>query len=761
MGKPGFSFNMKKTMLLMILAILIGFVVSHELFEDAIHSLGLPILLELTIEFLLFIAVSIPFFYFMVFKDLQNRKAEDETLLDEYATYKMILENSPSAAFIYGDKGFIYISPTFCSTLGYEPDEVIGKTFGEIPFLNKETVNLLLENRKKRAINEDVPQAYNIPAIRKDGTDIILELRPTWSLFKGQPVTIGTLVDVTEKVLIGKQKRENEYKYKSLFENNMDAAFVIDNKGLVIEANSRALEMTRMTEDEIKGKPFIQYIAASDSEMASEKFKYVLQGQPLNHEFNVVIKDKKYLYDVSIVPIIVEEKIKGIFCLARDVTEQRKSNELIKWLAYHDSMTSLPNRHYFIDQLELKMNYCDTHMDSLALFYLDLDRVKIINDNLGHQIGDMYLKEASVRLKNFVKGKGLISRFGGDEFALLLPSVSKEEAESIAQEILHIFSEPFLIGGQIVPGNTSIGVAIYPGEAQDVQALLREADKALYVVKKSGGGNYRIYEETMERANSYRFALQSDFQRALQEEEFYLVYQPKVNANTGTISGVEALLRWNKNNQEMISPADFIPLAEETGFIVPLGEWVIRRACEQNKQWQDAGFTPIRIAVNVSAVQFQRSKMDEIVERILIETGLEPQWLEIEITEGTLMVQDEFTIRSITRLKELGVIIALDDFGTGYSSMQYLKQFRLHSLKVDRSFIQDLHEHHDRAAITEAITQLAHGLGMSVVAEGVEKDEELEFVKSIGADEIQGYYISRPLTKEDFESYLQSDSKVS
>jgi diguanylate cyclase len=761
MGKPGFSFNMKKTILLLILAMSFGFVVSHVLFEDRIHSLAYPMWLELMVEFFVFITLSLPFFYFMVYKDLQQKRKEDEILLDEYATYKMILEHSPSAAFIYGDSGFIYISPTFCSTLGFEQDEVLGKTFSEIPFLNKQTVQLLTENRKKRAINDDVPQSYNIPAIRKDGTDIVIELRPTWSLFKGNPVTIGTLVDVTEKVLIGKQKKENENKYRSLFEHNMDAAFIIDNKGIVIEANSRALVMTGQEMDEIQGKSFMEFIASSDLEIASDKFKYVLQGQALHHEFNVVIKEKKYLYDVSVVPIIVEDDIKGIFCLARDVTEQRKSNELIKWLAYHDSMTSLPNRHYFIDQLELKMKYCDSHNDSLALLYLDLDRVKIINDNLGHQIGDMYLKEASVRLKNYVKGKGLISRFGGDEFALLLPSVTKETADSMAQEILQIFSEPFVLGGQIVPGNTSIGIAIYPGGARDVQALLREADKALYVVKKSGGGNYRIYEDTMERANSYRFALQSDFQRALHDEEFYLVYQPKVNATTGHISGVEALLRWNKNNQEMISPADFIPLAEETGFIVPLGEWVLRKACEQNKKWQDAGFAPIRVAVNVSAVQFQRSKLDEVVERILAETGLDPQWLEVEITEGTLMEQDEFTIRSITRLKELGVIIALDDFGTGYSSMQYLKQFRLHSLKVDRSFIQDLHEHHDRAAITEAITQLAHGLGMIVVAEGVEKDEELEFIKSIGADEIQGYYISRPLSKIDFESYLESGSKVS
>lgn len=453
---------------------------------------------------------------------------------------------------------------------------------------------------------------------------------------------------------------------------------------------------------------------------------------------------------------------------ARNITERKRWEERIRYLAYCDSLTDLPNRQAFKEQVTKAINAAKRHARIGAVLYLDLDEFKRINDTLGHDIGDMLLQNITKRLIEHVrvsdtvsnmqpesaKGRN-IARLGGDEFTVLLDEIDEpEDAAIVAERVQKVLASSYNLNGHDVYVTPSIGIALFPRDGQDVEELLKNADTAMYHAKAVGKNNYQFYTEQMNALAATRLKLESKLRKALISNEMELFYQPQIDLKSGELVSAEALLRWNQPELGMIPPDEFIPIAEETGMIIELGEWVLNEACRQNQIWQDAGYQHIRVAINLSSMQFiQRDLTDKVV-LSLENSKLDAQYLELEITESILMRNVNETIATLKNFKKMGINISVDDFGTGYSSLSYLKRFPLNSLKVDRSFIKDIPESQDDVTITSAIIAMAHRLNLSVVAEGVETESQLDFLKQQGCEMAQGYYFSRPVCAAEFEAML-------
>jgi len=443
-----------------------------------------------------------------------------------------------------------------------------------------------------------------------------------------------------------------------------------------------------------------------------------------------------------------------------DVTERTKAEQEIHHLANYDLLTGLPNRNLLHDRLQQAIVQAGRILDSsVGVLFLDLDRFKGVNDSLGHRAGDQLLRTVAERLRVCVRESDTLARVGGDEFVVILSVVSDEDGiSSAANKILAIISEPFVIEGQELYLTASIGVAVYPTDGDDVQTLLKHADLAMYQAKDMDRNNFQFFSSDLNIRVMERMVLESSLRRALDRSEFQLFYQPQVDVFKNELVGFEALLRWYHPELGMISPDKFIPLAEETGLILSIGEWVIRTACRQARAWQDAGLKPVRMAVNLSGRQF-RIKLDHVVAAILLETGFDASWLELELTESILMRNVQDNIELLKALTALGCSLSIDDFGTGYSSLAYLKNFPLGRLKIDRSFVRDILTNPDDMAIAKIIIDTAHTLKMDVTAEGVEEHDQLELLKRYGCREMQGFLFSKPVPSQKAEEFLREGIK--
>ena len=463
-----------------------------------------------------------------------------------------------------------------------------------------------------------------------------------------------------------------------------------------------------------------------------------------------------------------KKKIRGYI---QDVTKLRQAEEQIRYLAFYDGLTGLANRELFRDRLNKALAAESRHNGLMALLFLDLDRFKRINDTLGHHVGDLLLKGVADRLNLCLRKADSVARFteedlevcvsrlGGDEFIVLLTALeSPKDAVCVAQRIIELISQPQNLQGHEVYVTTSIGISLFPLDGQDADTLVKNADAAMYEAKSKGRNNFQFYKESLNAATSERIKLENDLRKALKRNEFLLHYQPQVELESGWIVGVEALVRWNNPARGMVSPRDFIPAAEESGLIISLTEWVIMEACKQNRAWQRAGLPLLRVAVNISGHQFSQQHVAETVQRCLEASGLDAKYLEVELTESTLMENKDIAKSILERLKEMGLTIAIDDFGTGYSSLAYLKSFPIDILKIDRSFINDIITDPNDAAITRAIVAMAHGLELKVVAEGVETEEQLKFLQAIGCNQYQGFLFSRPLPAAELAALLLAES---
>jgi diguanylate cyclase (GGDEF)-like protein len=448
--------------------------------------------------------------------------------------------------------------------------------------------------------------------------------------------------------------------------------------------------------------------------------------------------------------------ILGTVMSLRILQQRKRADDRVHHIAFHDDLTSLPNRLMLNQRLDEALSRHRRARSQLAILFMDLDRFKVINDSLGHEVGDVLLRQVADRLRAQSREGDTVARMGGDEFVVLIENRENlMDISAYARRLVEELSAPYLLGTKDYHVSLSIGISVFPSDGSDSQALLKAADVAMYRAKELGRNNYQFYLPSMNVHTVERLELESDLSRALERGEFFLHYQPKVEVATGLITGIEALLRWRHPVRGLVPPMDFIPLAEETGLIVPIGEWVLATACARNKTWQDQGLTKLGIAVNLSARQFADSMLLPKLTQIIHSSGLSPSSLELEITESAVMSHGESAVAVLDKLKSIGVQIAIDDFGTGYSSLAYLKRFPIDTIKVDRSFIRDIPSDSGDMKITRAIIAMAHGLRLKVVAEGVETVDQLKFLRAQRCDAVQGYFLYRPLPEDEVADVLK------
>jgi diguanylate cyclase (GGDEF)-like protein len=442
----------------------------------------------------------------------------------------------------------------------------------------------------------------------------------------------------------------------------------------------------------------------------------------------------------------------------RDITDRKVAEERIQFLAYYDALTELPNRTLLLDRLGKALAAARRQNKKLALLYLDLDRFKDINDSLGHSVGDLFLQEVAERLKRWAREQDTVARLGGDEFLVMLTDIKDiPDAAVAAERLMDAMTADFVVQGHTLGVSCSLGISVFPEHGADAVTLIKNSDAAMYSAKESGRNNFRFFTEDMNAQGVERLAFEHSLKLALPQNELFLMYQPQMDMATGRIIGLEALLRWQHPEMGLVPPDKFISIAENSGLIVPIGEWALNTACSQARKWQNEGLPLVTVAVNGSAVQFRHEGFCELIRRVLHETGLAAQYLELELTESLLLANAELMLSVVQELKAIGVTLAIDDFGTGYSNFTSLRRFGISKLKIDRSFIRDVAANPDDAAIAAAIISMAKSLHLKVIAEGVETEAQMSFLRAHHCDEIQGYYFSKPLAADKVADKLRGN----
>ena len=543
-------------------------------------------------------------------------------------------------------------------------------------------------------------------------------------------------------------EREELLLARKVFEVNSEAIMVSDSHNRIVRVNAAFEAITGYRESEVLGRdPKLLGSGRHDSAFFQTMWHTLRDDGYWEGEIWDKRKDgSEYPKWVHINTIRDSDaRISHFVAVFSDISERKASEERIRYLAQHDALTGLPNRFTLAVHLEHALARAERAGEKIGLMFIDLDNFKTINDTLGHAVGDLLLCEVARRITSAVRKADIVARIGGDEFVVVLESAHLPgDAGMVAQKILERMSEAVPVDGNELHTTPSIGIAIYPDDAANSEDLMKNADVAMYHAKSAGRNNYQFYAEHMNQAAAVRVQMEMRLRAAMATNEFSLHFQPQIDLSNGLVSGCEALIRWHNAELGWVSPASFIPLTEEIGLIVPIGEWVLRRACETAKGWLDAGIEFGCVAVNISPQQFRQRNFPQSVENILRETGLPAACLELEITESTIMETAETAIAMLVRLKSLGITLSVDDFGTGYSSLAYLKRFPIDRLKIDRSFVIDLETDSSDAVIATAVIALAHSLGLSVVAEGVESQGQSDFLREHGCDSVQGYFYCRP-----------------
>jgi diguanylate cyclase (GGDEF)-like protein/PAS domain S-box-containing protein len=690
--------------------------------------------------------------------DITGPNRGEEALQQQSAAMKASMDGM---AILGMDEKYIFMNEAHAKIYGYESSEqLIGTTWRALYY----------EEELQRFQNDIMPILYKHgqwrgEAIGKKQDGTVFPQEVSLSIIEGGGL-VCVVRDISERKLAEREIWEEKERAQVTLQSIGDAVITTDSDGKVKYFNPVAEKLTGWTVAEALDKPLIEVFRIENEKtgiVAENPIEKCLREGTIvglaNHTVLINKDGHSFAIEDSAAPIRNREgDIIGAVLVFHDVTEKRNIFEQLIYQAYHDSLTDLPNRALFNEHLTLALSNAERYKEMLAVIFLDLDRFKRVNDMLGHAEGDRILKDVANRLKQCLRSSDTIARMGGDEFSVLLPQVKHEQdAAKIAYKILRSFKDPWLIGEHEFLITASLGIAFYPNDGEDAETLMKHADTAMYRAKDQGRNTYQLFTPNMNTIIFERLALESSLRHALERNEFTVFYQPQVNTITGQIVGMEALARWQHSGRGLVLPADFIPLAEDTGLIVPIGEYILRTACVQNKLWQQAGFSPLRLTVNLSACQFQQHNLVEMVAQILQETGFEPQLLELEITETVAMEDVDFTSRILNELMGMGIQIAIDDFGTGYSSLNYLKRFPIHTLKIDRSFVHDIITDSQDAAIVSAIIALAQTLNLKVIAEGVETEDQMEFLKCRQCFEMQGYLFGKPVPAKDFETLLRNN----
>jgi len=566
----------------------------------------------------------------------------------------------------------------------------------------------------------------------------------------------GQIVGAVARDISHRKRADEQLRLQSAaLEAAANAIVITNQKGTIVWVNHAFTTITGYSKEEALGNnPRLlksgeqpqSYYANLWATISSGK---VWQGEIVNRRKDGTTCTE----EMTITPVMrdVGNPANGYFiAIKQDITERKLAEERVKFLAYYDALTGLPNRTLLHDRLAKALAGARRRKDKVALLFLDLDGFKNINDSLGHSVGDLLLQGVAERLKRWARDQDTVARVGGDEFLLVLTGLKDvADAAVAAERIVNMMTAGFVVQGHSLNVSCSIGVSIFPEHGADCETLIKNADAAMYSVKENGRNWFRFFTADMNAQVVERLTLESSLRLALDKKQLFLMYQPQLDIATGRITGLEALLRWQHPELGLVPPDKFIRVAENSGLILPIGEWVLRTACCQARKWQDEGLHAGPVAVNVSAIQFRQEGFCELIRRVLRETGLAPQYLELELTESLLLSNADVVLSVVRELRAMGLTLAIDDFGTGYSSFGYLRQFRVSKLKIDRSFVRDVAVNPDDAAITTAIISMAKSLNLKVIAEGVEDEAQMSFLRAMQCDEIQGYYFSRPLTPED------------
>ncbi len=684
----------------------------------------------------------------------QLRNAED-VLHQALSEQKIILENADMGIALAGKRNFLRVNRQFEAMFGYGRGELHNQSTDLIHPSREAFAEF---RREARAVMRHGMYRNERLMRRKDGSTI-------WCRIVGKAIdpsdlpngTLWMVEDISQRV----EAEESQRLAAKVFDSSVEGILITDAHSRIVTVNHAFTAITGYGIEEAVGKTPAMLRSGKHSEDFYRQMWASLKeaGQWCGEIWNRRKSGETYLEWLTISAVKNDKgETTNYVAVFSDITSRKLAEERLNYLANYDALTGLPNRILYMERLALALAHAHRNRKMAAVMFFDLDRFKIVNDTLGHTAGDELLQEVAKRVAACLREDDTVARLGGDEFTVILEGIGNErDVAPVAQKIIDALARPISLGEQEMFITASIGISVYPNDGLDAQTLVKNADAAMYRAKDLGKNNYQFFKVEMNARAFERLTLENRLRRALERNEFELHYQPQVDLGTGQVVGAEALIRWRHPELGLVSPDRFIPIAEETGLILPIGEWVLRTACAQNKAWQNAGLPPLHVAVNISGRQFRQKNLIGMVELILAETGLRPEHLELEITESVIMEQAAETIATIGDMRQLGLHLSIDDFGTGYSSLSYLKRFPIDTLKIDRSFVRDITTDQDDAAIVKAVIALAHSLKLLVIAEGVETAEQLGYLREQGCDEIQGFYFSRPLTVEAFTARMANN----
>ncbi len=687
-------------------------------------------------------------------RDLTDLEQAHQTLMETETRYRLMVDQMADAFFVTDLHGRIVdVNQRACDTLGYTREELLALDVLDV----EQDFDLARATALWEALQPGQTVTIQGHHRRKDGTVFPVEIRLSCLELNGQRLLPALARDISERV----QAEEKLRQAAVVFDNAQEGVMVTDRNARILAVNPAFCEITGYDEAEVLGETPAKFKSGRHDTAFYQAMWRALsetgrwQGEVWDRRSDGEVYPK--WLSISAVRDAGGEIVRYVSLFA-DITHLKESEARLEHLAHFDVLTDLPNRLLFTSRLEHAVEQARRHGQRLALLFLDLDRFKTVNDSLGHPAGDELLITVARRIRKRLRDEDTLARLGGDEFVILLEQLDEAQmAAIVAQDLLQVLATPVqLSGGHEVFIGASIGISLFPDDADDAMRLVSSADAALYQAKEQGRNTYRFYTEALTTAANEHLALETRLRRGLERGEFILYYQPLVDAHSGRAVGVEALVRWQPPGEAMVPPDKFIPIAEETGLIVPLGEWILRTACAQARAWLDAGLPPLVMAVNLSGRQFQATNMVDLVYTTLIDSGLPAQFLELELTESVIMAQAEQAITTLDALKALGVRLAIDDFGTGYSSLAYLKRFPIDKLKIDRGFVQGLADDANDREIAATIIAMGRSLNLTVLAEGVETDYQLTFLRLYGCDQYQGYLFSRPLPAEEILPLLIS-----
>ncbi|MGA3093182.1 MAG: PAS domain S-box protein [Terriglobales bacterium] len=683
----------------------------------------------------------------------ERKRAEKQLRLMQFS-----LEHASDDVHWLNSEGHIvYANEAACRSLERSREELLSLSIPDIdPLTTKEAWSAVWEELRKRG-----SMTFEAQHKAKQGRLFPVEVTANYLDFDGQEYDFAFVRDITERKQAEEALKASEKRYRLLFERNLAGVFRTTLDGRVLDCNPAAARMFGYdSPEEVLVIPITDvYQTASHREVFLTKLKS--EKSLTNQEVRFRRKDGSSgwaMLNVSLVDDDPVENLSTIEGTLVNITERKVAEEQVQSLAYYDALTGLPNRTLLQDRLSKALAMARRQKHKVALLFLDLDRFKIINDSLGHSVGDMLLQAVAERLTRCAREQDTVARLGGDEFLIVLTNVKDiPDAAVAAERFMDTMTAGFAILGHSLAISCSLGVSIFPEHGADSETLIKNADAAMYSAKDGGRNNFQFFTADMNAQAVERLTVENSLRLALERRELFLAYQPQMDIATGKITGVEALLRWQHPELGLVPPDKFIPIAENSGLIIPIGEWVLRTACSQARKWQDEGLTAVSVAVNVSAAQFRQEGFSETVCRVLRETGIPPQYLELELTESLLLSNADVMFSVLQQLTAMGLRLTIDDFGTGYSSLSYLKRFPVGKLKIDRSFVQDVAADADDAAITTAIISMAKSLNLKVIAEGVENEAQMSFLREHQCDEIQGYYFSKPVAAEEVADKLRAN----